>query len=1126
MADFAMPQALELEQTRRNAVPAIRYELVHDTTTQNEYRPGELCYIPIETSQAGAFIDTSTTRLEMTIQVRNKNYFTDFINLPRCGWNAIIAELGLEINNLLFEHNRHYAECVELDMIRMGENRTPFEVCRSNPYKVGEGLAGKTHINFVKPSMVTNIGLPHNVIFPALSTNTTATTPDIILDNLLFRTNEFAHESFGRAGGADIFAATGDKNLSPIFLYAQGAFATTGLKNILGGFAANSLGNSGFWDDRTSVDNQIDYTLGTAFNGTLESNFEGPSSIGQIENLNSYNRIVGVPYIGSDIARMSKITAHDFDSANNVSKFLYNTNYGQSLSESAPTQWPSKQPCDFPCLMKCFKENISNVNAQNVQNYYAHCHNIPVGIPLDLSANDSGKTAIWGSGTKEKPNRQEYATTGAITEFHVQLKVYSSLLGVLSKKWFPSLITPAGRMRMRIRFQEPNILFQTLMDPCRRVPGTSRDFFPYLGVVNSYQWNDYDTTTPVLPYSTKVTKQISDLESCSVIEIASGIHPILVSNYREGDIFNSQVASGKYCIPQLRLKQSNNPFLGVDVDNYKTVNSDATEGGTSYVNQLPGLATAVGNNDEGHFRHLVGTTATDITGTNLQIHRTLNLLNNYVYQVKQNMEFGFPSRHFGVHTDSLTSATYPGVASGQAIDTKLTPRICDLQQYNFPTDVRNLYKNNVLPTDTTPSLAIAPFSTTATTFTTNPAIDIQYKGLNWNPFCVPTPQFVPISNPENKSVSRTIQNSDYCTEEELCFGTHLEHSVAQVRRSHGSLYPLNIKDRIASKIDERLTYIVTNVRLITQLIILPQTAADSIIQAALSGGISIETEAMKEMESILPQSESQKHLINMAAAFCTNIAFLFRPVDILQGDQAYGYNSFSFYNPFTAFKFDLDTTLTDNNGTAVTRADDYNNLGGKPIYYNEMVIANRIPFDIQLQLAAELLPRTPIDTINKLLMYTRWGDQVYSSADYMDLNPQFQPSYQTQKGMVINTLQDGYYACFTPISALDDQTITCNPFYTPLEISLRKRIRGKRANKDALPFYRPFNGTFHLAWNFEAFMGQNGRMRTGVPIINNNMFLRLEKGHMIREYSTQLLTIATCDARAVWERGGTFQFFT
>jgi hypothetical protein len=40
------------------------------------------------------------------------------------------------------------------------------------------------------------------------------------------------------------------------------------------------------------------------------------------------------------------------------------------------------------------------------------------------------------------------------------------------------------------------------------------------------------------------------------------------------------------------------------------------------------------------------------------------------------------------------------------------------------------------------------------------------------------------------------------------------------------------------------------------------------------------------------------------------------------------------------------------------------------------------------------------------------------------------------------------------------------------------------------------------------------------------MFLKMERAHLCRVESTQLLTIVSCDAKVVFERGGTVQFFT
>lgn len=1107
MADFAMPQALELETARKNAIPAIRRQIYHDTTTQNVYRPGELCYIPVETGTAGAFMDTSCTRLEMKITVRNKNYFTDFINLPRCGWNAIIQEFGIEINNGLHEQNRHYAECVELDMIKSGENKHPFEMTRSNPYKVGNGEAGVFHINFVKPSMVTNMGLPHNVKYPVLSTPTANTTPDFISDGALWQSNPFIHESFGLAGSY---------NRGDVAVNVPNQLST----NNFPGYAYSSMElPQSFWDDRIArTIDKMSTTRRSYYYQDSAPQFSTGTTIGKDTNHLSRYRIYGIPTGTQTVGTYSKMRATIFEAVG--VKNIFNVTAGTSVDSSSPAQWPVKQPCPWHLLQALYKADVRLVNANNIQNYYANCKNIPVGIPLDITGKNSGYKEIWGDSVHTVPTPAGFAEVGAETEFHVSLKIYSSLIGELSRKWFPECVTPAGRMRIRIRFQEPNILFQTLMDPCRRVPGTSRDWFPYLGMVQTKTFNE---STPTADPD---VKDISAINECAPQYIASGIHIAMISNYIAGDVFNSSVAMGKYTIPQMRMKGMHTIRKVFDANVIATSAGNTpgqiVAGGITNVN-IPEMSAAIGSASVTEWENYLRSILNGVNDGN-DVAKFGNLLGKFLYELKANQEYGYPSRNVTFTNGMATSENGIGPEPSGLMQIK------NYQEFVFPQDWRNVREKNELASGQNlmySTVYDAGDEGDIPITNSNPNWDADYRSLNWNPFCTPTPQYVPMGQPWDKRSTRTIDASVteqyFIPENQSCFGTHLEHSVAQVRRSHSALYPLNIQRTIESRIDERLTYIVSDIRLVTQQIILPQTAADSIIQAALQGGISIMSSAWKEMESILPKASVQKHLINMAAAFCNDITFLFRPTETYQGDRAYGYNSFSFYNPFTCFRFDFDSTLTP---APTTRSQDYNDLGGKPVYYNEMVISNRIPIDVQLQLQAELLPRTPIDTLNQLLMHTRWGDQVFGTQDYMDLNPRFQPSYQTQKGMVVNTLQDGYYACFVPISALDDQTITCNPFFTPLEFSIQSRIRGSRAPINALPFYKPFDGTFHLSFNLETFMGQNGRMITGVPVVNNNMFLRMDNAHMVREYDTQLLTVASCDSRAVWERGGTFQFFT
>jgi len=1109
MQDFAMPQALELEGSRRNGIPALRREVVHNTTTQNEYRPSELCYIPIDTGAAGAFMDVSTTRLELTVVVRNKNYFIDFINLSRCGWHGLIQEFGIEINNGIHELNRHYAECVELEMIKMGQNRVPFEFTRSNPWKPAHGQAGKFHINYIKPSMVTAQGLPHNVQYPSLSTLTSSTTPDTLTQSLLLFSNPFLNESLGRMTDREI-PSQGQINIQDSGWFAPSSF------NIAQSYYDDRLIS---FQDTTSrntyVVSEHDQPI-TQFQFNPNTNTQISDSIGNLNHVPSYGRVVGLPHGGDLLGKYSKQDT----SLTQLGVNIYNCAYGQTVRNYPPSMWPAKQPCPLDELQKSLEESYRLANADSIMNYYANCKNIPVGVPVFLDGSSDGSSEIWGDSNHTAPSPENFAAVGAETEFHISLKIYSSLIGELAKKWFPELVVPQGRMRVRIRFQEPQILFQTLMDPCRRVPGTSRDWFPNLGVTDS---------SP---------RPITELTYCSPEYITSGIHPIMVSNYTPGDVYTDAIALGKYPIPMMRMKMVHDIFSGFDVTNTPLLaNADnastALGGGNSTIVSRfgfdnPSRLTGISENG-GALSAFLNTTTNTLNG-----NRAMNALSQYHFELKKNQEFGFP---LFKQTDPHK---FPPEEGNPLVTTNLPTQIAHYLNYTHPQNWSTRYFRQIpaAPQESLPSEGVGGYNLTRKSviyygeldgvvdsqpkMKSEPNYDWGTKSLNWNPFCFPTPQYLPMSSSSNKSSGRILVPTDFVNENQTCFGSHKEHSVAQVRRTHSQLYPLQIPDTVSSRIDERITYIVKNVQIVTQQIVLPRTAALSIIENALNGGISMETRAWKEMESMMPKQETQKHLINMAAAFCTDISFVFRPSDTFQGDRAFGYNSFSFYNPFTSFRFEYSNQLTPNSSSER----DYNYLGGRPIYYNECIIQQRTGFDIQLQLSSELLPRTPIDSIRRLIQHVRWGDQVFSDRDYMQLDPHLHPSYGSQKGMAINTLQDGFWACYCPISALDDQTITDNPFFTATELTLRKKLRGQRAPINALPFYKPFDGTFHLSFNLEAFMGQNEKIRTGVPIVNNNMFLKFEKAHMIRDFDTQLLTIAQCDARVVFERGGTMQFFT
>lgn len=1106
--NFAMPQALELEQSRRQAIPAIRRKMIHNTTTQNEYRPGELCYIPVETGANGAFMDTATTRLKMTVVVRNKNFFTDFINLPRCGWHAIIQEFGIEINNTLHELNRHYAECIEIDMIKRGENRIPFDMTVENPWEPADGLAGKFSINFVKPSMVTLMGLPHNVHYKDFDT----ATPDVITQAYCLYSNKFASESFGTVNSVAF-----DSTVTP-----PTAVAAPFHYHKFGGFHPSSFDVAqSFYDDRIQAERSIyrrhnvraaGVTGNMQYENTANANAVNGTTIGQdiyypTERVthSGDNKIIGGPSFAG-LASCSKVypptPTHEIG--------IFDVVYGQSVDNYSPGQWPAKQPTDLDKLHKIYNDQIRLVNCDNVLNYYANVQNIPIGIPLTLTDN-SGATEIWGDGEKTKPTVPD---NGHETTFHVSLRVYSSLIGVLANKWFPELVVPAGRMRIRMRFQEPNILFQLGTDPCRRIPGTPRDWFPNLGITST-SFKKYTSLAGAGETTTALA--VNTITSANPSIITTGIHAIMISNYVPGECFNSSVAMGKYVLPQMKFMMTNELMKAFSVGSYQTTNG-LVAGASASIDSEPTFADATATLDFKTWSNTLTETAAATKTLSFVLPKLMN-------QLEHNMVVGNPVIRYSTYNavgKPMKNAGY-GLELRRDVDDAAAHwdlEIQDLQNYNAATNWQGSLVGSAEIEAGTSAGVVTAYDDAAAglpKFKSDQTWDWEYKNQCWNPFNTPSPQYLPMLKTSDKRTTKVISPNDFVDESQIFFGTHLERSKPQVRRSYGPLYSLNIADQHLYGLNERLTYIVRDIQLESEQIILPRSAALSIVENALSGGITMETKTWKEMESMLPRAKTQKHLINMAAAYCTSLTFLFRPTDVYQGDTAYGYDSFSYYNPFTSFDYKQKDTQV-----ALT----YNALGGEPVYNNAFVISERVPIDIQLQLAAELLPRFPISTVSDLLLNTRWGDNVYDDRDYMELFPKIQPSYQVTKGQTINTLQDGFWSCYVPIYALDDQSITCNPFFTMAEISLKKKLRGMRHNQGPLPIYKPYKGTFHISFNLEAYMGQSDRLRTGIPIVNNNMFLKFESAYLLDAYHTQLLTIAECDAKIVFERGGTMQFFT
>jgi hypothetical protein len=1204
MSDFGIPQSLSISDVKRNAMAAFRRTVIHGDTSQNAYSAGELIYLPLATGTAGAFWDISTARLEMTVEIYNPNYFVDFINLPRCGFNTVIEECGLEFHNSLHENQRFYAEMIESEMIRRGENSIPYEMTVSNPHDVGGGLAGDLHINLIKPSMVTTAGLPHGVRYPILkqpnASNNSSSVTDVLTQGILLNGNPYLKKPLGRNGWDTI--TTEDNFYSK--LTAGPTLTRTAddsIQHRFHEFAETAFPSNSIFDDRVTLPTQSKYAIynldigtnrtliQTAEAGTAASDrqYADITTTGANRTTGIYggsshgadlfpalpNRFKGPPAVAGQYSKsVPRLQAFGNRRADNT---IWDVFPGQTVGGYTPMMWPAKQPCPMDKLQKQIRDARRGVNTKNVQNYYANCKNISVGIPVTITDDAGYGKELWGGDpTKEGTLPLKSHTRGERYSFRVSMKFYSCILGVFAQKWFPSLLIGAGKARIRMKLQQPNVAFQTLMDPCRIIPRTARDRFPYLGCFKS-------------------TSTLSDYSSNPLENLAHAIHPILISDYIPGSCFNDMVALGKFPIPSLKTKAMNRitdvistltqqvstsifgPTGGVAVNSsYAPYAANDARKVMGYLalgdpeQNVADVQIPVPENVTRACGYAAADTAADIAKSGLiSAGLVTRALQNVAIELSRNMMFGFPPMILQDQTNNPIvllgdedHTSRKGVQKNRnVIEAKVdnvtkASSIKSVNNYHWFTDYTPFFiPNNYAATeawgvgkrsrqtvwkqgvsDATDTVAAqTKFRPNLTDVENEERLDYEEKGLWWDMYQFPTPQYVPMKKPWDKKSDRKYAMEDIVNESEMCYGTYLPRSVAQVRRTNRQLFSLSNDYESYPGISDRLTYSVMNVAFRCEEVILPEPASALIISSVMEGGITIEAETIKSIEQILQKQDNQKILLNVSAGLINDICFVFQPTEMYSGDKAYGYNSYAFYCPFTSFKFVKQSTDTKTpTGTAIDRlkipnsSADYNDLGGEPEFYNSLSYGDHIGIRTYLTISTEFFPRIPINDLQTLIDHVCWGDQRRGDVEYLGLEPMLQNAYDTSNYQRVVPFQDGFFSVFTPIETLDDQTMTGNPYWAPLEMNINRTIRGRRSKHPALPYFKPFDGTFHLALNLQPFMGQHDRMNVGSPMVNTNAYLHMENCHMIREHETRMITFIRCFARVVIERGGILQIFT
>lgn len=164
-----------------------------------------------------------------------------------------------------------------------------------------------------------------------------------------------------------------------------------------------------------------------------------------------------------------------------------------SGSSGAPILWPYAQPYHEERLAQRVKANRQGrTPLPDVSRYFANVKYMPIMPVPKFNTPDhyiGGQAAMPASGAITAP-------TGEAPTLQIRscLELYLGTIGVLAKSAFPALAVGAGRAELSIRLETARRFFQLTMDPCRRVPGTVRDWAPYFGAAGTSRPIDSSAT--------------------------------------------------------------------------------------------------------------------------------------------------------------------------------------------------------------------------------------------------------------------------------------------------------------------------------------------------------------------------------------------------------------------------------------------------------------------------------------------------------------------------------------------------------------------------------------------------------------------------------------------------------
>lgn len=972
----ALPAEVQLAKEKPQGAFCLRSRYALSANSANSWLAGSLVSLPLQTGTPATFTDVKQGNINCTLQISNTNPYVDYLNFGPCGAIIFFDEMRIYSSGTPIEENLRYSETVDLLMEQGGWQSTPYHVFRRNKWRANNGRAGDKHINFIKPAMVDAFGVPMFGRTPFMDRASSVYCPPTIA---------FGYQVSGASGTSDINLQIPSKYSSDSSVWGHGIpFGVDGLP---------------FNDDSMSVTDanltkENTYQAATFGKGPDGTPFHGRNS--SSVQIGNGSRAYMSDHSGWKNTQVGR-TATNGLAVNGTYAHL-------PAGQYVPSQWPDYQPCTLSGDLDDYELDLlsGKTKVAEYMKYLANVRSLPIGVPGQAYNNGSyiDNVPVLPPAAAVNVN----SASCRFVEYRVSMPFVSGIYGILADKMFPDLLIGANNIRIEFKLAQNQKALWLTMDPCRRVPGTVRDFVPFTG-------------------ETSGAGRAVTLSTTNGYALGSTANSALGCMHARLAAFDSTTALGYGVI----TRYTNAANTGVN-------------------------ATAV-NTDYAIVR-------------NSNCYSTASAMGEDLVPIVM----------------AQTVAQGPGAANNVTYGAHLDNR-------------SNLPKPQYIPME-------APWSRKS--------------------FFVLDGSGAPTATPTT---------AVHVNENAVCYGTYLGASTPQTRRCQPASR-LRISDSFTSQ--GTTAFAIRDLQYIGEQVQLDDISASSIIQMAATSEIVVWSRGYRSFEANCSASEQQNIILPIQIGQATAMYLIFRPGAQIQN---FDYYSNSFSCPFTGLSFNGNRTGVEGGtylgmsaivaagGLSSTQAVDAD-VGGVYHINSSLDTQNQGSFSYQLFSGTRQYPLQPIQTVSELLVEREKSchslhNWAWSSTDNMQLfswGKSFNSS--TTTGLTFDPFEDlGYFTTFVPTMALDDQTITQNPYFSIAEckedgsVSSAGRIRGIRQPTGitsaqsqfigVLNKYVPPIGTFFLGWDFESWTNHDDLMRTGKFLGQEQLSVRMTGCYLMTAVNPQ-----------------------